>query len=255
MDRKYSCIIAILASTLGAWGVATDSQAQGIGGNNPRPTPIVKALPSYAAPATTPTITPRPTPSPITATPYPTKPPVPTISAKDAGLEDVAMCTSLAAGMAALAWNAGAIGGAASWANTTVAQLVRMSPNTLAGLQMIAGALGYAVMPDDWMQLTLEQLFATVLRPGWDSCKLIVENFTSLPSTFDVLTREPDFWVPRPNDSPGIAMGRACAEEWRGGRRAQSQQGCELCCEQGLSNPSRQQSCKAVCIAQFGSVR
>ena len=161
------------------------------------------------------------------------------------------MCTSLAAGIAALAWNAGAIGATANWANTTVAQLIRMNPNTLAGLQMLAGALGYSTMPDDWMQLSLEQLFATILKPGWDSCKLIVENFTSLPATFQILAQEPQFWVPRPNDSPGVAMGRSCAEEWRGGRRSQSLQGCQICCEQNLSNPSRQDSCKAVCKAQF----
>jgi hypothetical protein len=161
------------------------------------------------------------------------------------------MCTSLAAAITTVAFHVRALGTAATLANATVAEIVQISPETLTGLQLLAGALGYQLMPDDWMQLTLEQLFATIMRPGWDSCKLIVENFTSLPATFRILTAEPDFWVPRPNDSPGVSMGRSCAEQWRGGRRGLSRQACDLCCEQNLTSNGHQQACKAVCTAQF----
>ena len=212
--------------------------------------PVATPMPRITPYATAPAVAPR-----VTSTPPPTPSPLPTISSRDATPTDVAMCTSLAAGIAALAWNAGTIGSAASWANTTVAELINMNPNTLAGLQLIAGALGYNTLPDDWMQLSLEALFSQTLKPGWDSCKLIVENFTSLPATFQILTAEPNFWVPRPNDSPGVAMGRTCAEEWRNGRRAVSLQGCNIGCEENLPNPSRQISCKAVCQAQFGTTQ
>ena len=212
--------------------------------NKPTPAPTRPAVSATAAP------TPRTTATPV-PTIRPTVTPLPTISSRDANTGDVAMCTSLAAAISTLAWNAGALGAGATWANTTVAQLINMNPNTLAGLQLLAGALGYPMMPDDWMELTLEQLFAFTIKPGWDSCKLIVSNFTELPATFAILTAEPTFWVPQPNDSPGIAMGRSCAEQWRGGRASQSLTACMLCCEENLTNTSRQLSCKAVCQAQF----
>lgn len=243
-------LLACIVPAVLVWTTTTQSLAQ-------TSLPMPRRTDGRAAPVRTPAMGPTPaataiaTPPYFAPTPYPTPRPSPTISWRDANSQDVAMCTSLAAAIATLAWNAGAIGSAANWANTTVAELIGMNPNTLAGLQMLAGALGYSTMPDDWMQLSLEQFFSTILRPGWDSCKLIVENFTSLPATFQILTEEPDFWVPRPNDSPGVSMGRSCAEQWRNGRRALSLQGCQMCCEQNLSNPARQQSCKAVCQAQF----
>ncbi len=171
---------------------------------------------------------------------------------------DVAHCALLAEGVAVMVWHlptviktVGKGGMAFEHFLVSSAAKLKVSEEFVAGIEVIAIALGYHVAPRYYMGLTIHEFYERLVLPAWNSCRKVGYEFTDLPQNLSILVSTPDFYNQRSYDSAGISQGKSCASA-NSGLFGGGLLGCLDCCTDNFGPKSRfRVSCSAVCNARF----